>query len=343
MFRESALAHVDLVRRGETPEQLNSTHVFLSQKCIDLTKQASASGSVDVDASFLLASVVVLRKQDTKDFHAKKKDALRALAILEPVVQLVLAGQSATSLGFPNHVLALHVSQLLVHSARFVDATDAKHHCFQQAWECVGKCGDNLNRTDDNYEERRTIAVAALQSFASLAGEYVVKRVQGDQEVAAMVVKATEAAFALDPSPDNIAGMGNTYDHFAKDYVKAARWYRKALTLPEDVSNALFPDARAYWKHKTILAQLQLPGMPLDGVRIMNPVGAPPGPSGQPQTFHCAKIEGSFGDGPGGMQMMLSLNPPFQYTIPTTDPDDPDVFPPHVLEMVQPDLLDGEE
>jgi len=343
-FRESALVHVDnaLKQVHENPEQVNSTHLFLSEKCIHMTKKDS--GIVDVDATWLLASVVVQFKQGTKDFHALKKDAQRALDILGSLVPLILAGQSATSLSIPNHTLAAHVATLMTHTARYADTVGEKHHYFQQAWECVAKCGDNLNPTDDDFDERRNIAVGALQSFASMAGEYVCKQQPlGDDHVAAMVVKATETSFTLDPeNPSNIAGMGNTYEHFAKDYVKAARWYRKALTLPEDVSNTLFSNAHAHWKHKIILVQLRLPGMPLDGARIMHPVGAL-GSNGQPQTYLCMKNESVTG-GPGGMQMMLSLNPPFQYTVPTTDPDDPDVFPPHVLEMVQPpDLLDGGE
>ncbi|KAL3938631.1 MAG: hypothetical protein SGARI_001667, partial [Bacillariaceae sp.] len=220
-------------------------------------------------------------------------------------------------------------------------AKDALHGYFRQALECADHCRKNLWPADDDYEERCVTALSSFHKFAHYAGEYLHSiRPQDDLVVAPMVVRAVESAVALDPSPKNIAGMANTYYSVGKDYVKAARWYRKALTLPEEESNTIITDAHAYWRHKTILAQLRLPGMPLEGYTIHGAIGEA-GPSGQPQAYMCAKfpVDG-FGGGPDGMQLLLSLDPPRQYTIPTTDPNDAEVFPPHILEMVQPHLLD---
>ena len=162
-----------------------------------------------------------------------------------------------------------------------MDKTEKVHKYLRQALACANKCLEGVLPSDEYYEGFCDMTVFSLQKLVAYGGAYI-KAIEPKEDpvAASLLVKATEQAVALLPNPTNIVAMAKAYYTFDKDYVKAARWYRKALALPEEECSSVGDDGPDCWKYSLVLAQLQIPGMPLEGWTLVSPIG-PPGPMGE--------------------------------------------------------------
>mmetsp|Transcript_27690 Transcript_27690/g.60209 ORF Transcript_27690/g.60209 Transcript_27690/m.60209 type:complete len:417 (-) Transcript_27690:1220-2470(-) len=200
------------------------------------------------------------------------------------------------------------------------------------AAERIGEAWDEasqIDTSDDDGKKRAVRALAHLLQYASSRNENDLTR--ENAELLDFQVRVAQRIHDLDPSGnvDNMFNLGAA--HCLKgDNLEGCRWYRRALATGRGS-----PSQRRYHEGNLITAQLQCPGMPLDGYIIVTSDDRTALCIREADKAYCKIVSTrvGFGKGSGSMRIDGKDVEAINFPLPSS-PDDPGVFPRSFLDSL---------
>ena len=187
-----------------------------------------------------------------------------------------------------------------------------------------------IDTSTDGGIQRAIRAFSHLLKYASDRNE--VDLIRSNAALLDLQVRVAQRIYELDPnSGDNLFNLGAAYC-LKGDNLEGCKCYRRALA-----SGKGDPSKRKYHKGNLISAQLQCPGMPLEGHIIVSSDAKSVQCIKECDKKHCkiVNIRTAFGTGSGSLQVESGKEVDFiNFPLPSS-PDDPSVFPQAFLDILK--------
>lgn len=187
-----------------------------------------------------------------------------------------------------------------------------------------------INTSTDGGIQRAIRAFSHLLKYASDRNE--VDLIRSNADLLDLQVRVAQRIYELDPnSVDNLFNLGAAYC-LKGDNLEGCKCYRRALA-----SGKGDPSKRKYHEGNLISAQLQCPGMPLEGHIIVTSDAKSVQCIKECDKQHCriVNIRSAFGTGSGSLQVESGKEVDFiSFPLPSS-PDDPSVFPQAFLDILK--------